>query len=322
MGKSDTTTITTESPGAHRRHDHLLRLATTWSVATAAVLIVVKAAAALLTGSVSIVASLVDSVMDALASLGNFFAVRYALRPPDEEHRFGHGKAEALAGLGQAAFIAGSAVFLLLQALDRLIQPRPIEAVSTGIWVMAFAIAATLVLLGVQRYVVRETGSLAIRADSLHYLSDLLANGGVILALVLATRGFPQADAVFALIVAGFILVSAWQIGAAAVQTLLDRELPPAEQAEILRVACRHPAVADVHDLRTRQAGPVRFIQLHLELPGTLSLARAHAVADEVAGEIKSVFPGADVIIHQDPAGLPEQDREPWRDDADGDRGE
>lgn len=308
-----TTTTTTEITGDTARRGRLLRRATTWSVATAAVLIGVKASASVYTGSVSMVASLVDSLMDALASLVNFFAVRFALAPPDEEHRFGHGKAEALAGVAQAAFIAGSAAFLALQAVDRLLQPRVVENVGVGFAVMGFAIAATLLLLAVQRHVIRETGSVAIRADSLHYVSDLLANVGVIVALLAATRGFPRADGLFALLVAGWILWSAWQIGVNAVQTLLDRELPEAEQARILEVARAHPEVAGAHDLRTRQAGSVRFIQLHLELRPDMPLLRAHAIADQVSAELQRVYPGSDVIIHQDPAGLPEANREPWR---------
>mgnify|MGYP001815192448 CR=1 FL=1 len=313
MAKSATGTATTETRGDPARRGRLLRLATTWSVATAAVLIGVKTAASVYTGSVSMVASLVDSLMDALASLVNFFAVRFALAPPDEEHRFGHGKAEALAGVAQAAFIAGSAAFLALQAFDRLLQPRALENVGAGLAVMAFSIAATLLLLAVQRHVIRQTGSVAIRADSLHYVTDLLANFGVIVALLAASGGFPRADGLFALLVAAWILWSAWQIGVSAVQTLLDRELPEQDQVRILDIARAHPEVEGAHDLRTRQAGAVRFIQLHLELRPDMPLLRAHAIADQVSAELRQVFPGADVIIHQDPAGLPEADREPWR---------
>ena len=291
----------------------LLMLATGWSVATAGALVTVKLAAWLLTGSVSLLASLVDSTMDVLASIVNLLAVRWSLAPPDDEHRFGHGKAESLAGLGQAAFVAGSAAFLVIQALDRLVTPRPLEHLGIGIGVMVFSIVATTLLVAVQRYTIRRTGSVAIRADSLHYVSDLLTNVSVLVALGLALAGWQWADAVFGLAVAGYILWSAARIGAAAVHMLMDRELPADEQARILDIARRHPEVAGAHDLRTRQAGHVRFIQLHLELGADMPLVKAHAVSERVAGELRATFPGADVIIHQDPAGLAEANREPWR---------
>ena len=280
---------------------------------TALVLFVVKLGAWFLTDSVSLLASLVDSLMDVLASGINFLAVRWSLSPPDNEHRFGHGKAESLAGLGQAGFIAGSALFLSFQAVDRLLQPVALERVDLGIWVMVFSIVATLALVVLQRYVIRRTGSLAIRADSLHYVSDLLTNMGILAALALVYAGWLWADAVVGLAVAAYIAWSAVRIGIDAVHMLMDRELPDDEKARILDIARSHPEVAGFHDLRTRQAGHVRFIQMHLELRPEMPLVQAHAVADRVAAEIRAAFPGADVIIHQDPAGLPEPNREPWR---------
>ena len=190
------------------RRAQLLRLATGASVTVAGVLIVGKLAAWLATGSVTVLASLVDSLMDAVASLINLIAVRYSLQPADDDHRFGHGKAEALAGLGQATFIAGSALFLLLEAVNRLVNPAPLEAVTAGIGVMAFAVVATLVLLGIQRHVIRLTASTAIKADSLHYATDLATNLTTILALVLASLGWDGADPLFALAIAIYIFYS------------------------------------------------------------------------------------------------------------------
>lgn len=277
-------------------------MATTAAVATASLLVVTKLAAWLLTGSVSLLASLVDSLMDVLASGINLVAVRWALAPPDEEHRFGHGKAESLAGLGQATFIAGSALFLVFHVVDRFVNPRPLEHLGLGIAVMVLSMIATTLLVVLQKYVIRRTGSVAIRADSLHYVSDLLTNAGILLALGLALGGWLWADPVIGLLVAGYILWSAIRIGVDAVQTLMDRELPKEEQQRILAVAARPAEVSGVHDLRTRQAGRVRFIQLHLELPAEMPLQRTHAVAEQVANELRAAFPGADVIIHQDPA--------------------
>jgi ferrous-iron efflux pump FieF len=280
----------------------LLKLASVASVITAGFLIVAKLIAWYLTGSVSLLASLVDSVMDSIASLINLFAIRYSLQPADEDHRFGHGKAEPLAGLAQAAFIAGSAIFLVLHAIDRLHYPHPIEQVGIGVGVMVLAIVLTLVLLAIQRYVIRKTDSAAIRADSLHYATDLLTNMSILLALYLSTLGWTWADPVFAIAVAIYIFYSAFHIGHDAFQQLMDRELPDDILERIQATAMSHPAVTGTHETRTRQAGYTRFVQLHLELDESLTLKEAHAIADEVEAEIKAFLPGAEVIIHQDPA--------------------
>jgi ferrous-iron efflux pump FieF len=291
----------TVNPGQDDRA-RLLRMATTASVATACVLIAGKLVAWLLSGSVSVLASLVDSLMDAAASILNFVAVRYSLMPADAEHRFGHGKAESLAGLAQAAFITGSAVFLILQAVDRLLHPRPLEALTIALAVMVFATVATAVLLLVQRHVIRRTASVAIRADSLHYATDLLTNLTVIAALVLAQLGWPALDPVLAIIVAAYILYSAVRIGIEAIHALMDRELPEEVRTRIREIALGHPLVRGVHDLRTRQSGQTPVVQLHLELEGSLSLAAAHEAADQVENAIRESLPGADVIAHQDVA--------------------
>lgn len=292
------------SPGVTSGQDErgrLLRLATNASVTTASILIVVKLAAWLITGSVSVMASLTDSLLDAAASVINLIAVRYALQPADTEHRFGHGKAEYIAGLAQSTFIAGSALFLILVAVDRLSHPRALERVGVGLAVMAFSVVATLILLAIQHYVVNRTQSVAIRADSLHYRTDLLTNVSIIVALVLATYGWPGFDALFALGIAAYILYSAWQIGYEAVQLLLDRELPEEVQDEIRHIALGHGGVRRMHDLRTRKSGNTLFIQFHMELDGDMPLTRAHAIGDEVEAAIKQAYPNADVLIHHDP---------------------
>lgn len=280
----------------------LLRLASVASVITAGFLIVAKLAAWSVTGSVSLLASLVDSVMDSIASLINFFAIRYSLQPADEDHRFGHGKAEPLAGLAQAAFIAGSAIFLVFHAIDRLRFTRDLEQIGIGLGVMVLAIVMTVGLLAIQRYVIRKTGSTAIRADSLHYLTDLLTNMSVLLALYLSTLGWTWADPVFAIAVAIYIFYSAFQIGHEAFQQLMDRELPEDILEKIQATAMSHPEVTGTHEMRTRQAGHSRFVQLHLELDENLTLKRAHAIADEVEAEILEFLPDAEVLIHQDPS--------------------
>jgi ferrous-iron efflux pump FieF len=288
------------------RHPRLLRLATHASVATATLLITGKLVAWVMTGSVSVLASLVDSMMDVAASLINLFAVRYSLVPADSEHRFGHGKAESLAGLAQTTFIAGSAVFLILQAVDRLLHPRPLEDVGIGVGVMVFAILATLALLILQHHVIRVTGSTAIRADALHYKTDVLTNASIIIALLLSGYGWQGIDALFALGIAAYILYSAWRIGQEAFQLLMDRELPDDQRERIRRVVLANDRVRGVHDLRTRRSGHDIFIQMHLELDDELSLFVAHEIADEVEASIREIHPQADVLIHKDPHSLVE----------------
>jgi ferrous-iron efflux pump FieF len=288
------------------RHSRLLRLATNASVATATILIAAKLVAWAMTGSVSVLASLVDSMMDVAASLINLFAVRYSLIPADHEHRFGHGKAESLAGLAQTTFIAGSAVFLILQAFDRLLHPRPLEDVGIGVGVMVFAILATLALLILQRHVIRVTGSTAIKADALHYTTDVLVNGSIIIALLLSGYGWPGIDALFALGIAGYILYSAWHIGHEAFQLLMDRELPDEQRQRIRHAALAHNQVRGVHDLRTRRSGHDIFIQMHLVLDDELSLFDAHEIGDEVEASIREIHPEADILIHKDPHSLDE----------------
>ena len=279
----------------------LLKLATYASVSVATALILLKSGVWVMSGSVSLLASLIDSLMDAGASIINLFAVRYALKPPDREHRFGHGKAEALAGLAQAAFISGSALLVLLQGIDRLFNPRPLDAAWLGIAVMVLSIIATLGLLLVQRHVIKQTGSTAISADSLHYRSDLLLNASIIAALLLAAFGIQRADALFGLAIAVFIGYSAIQIGMQAIQILMDHELPDEVRHEVLTLAKSIPGVIDVHDFRSRESGHLWFMQMHLELPARMPLVEAHELGETVRAAIETRYPQAEVLIHCDP---------------------
>lgn len=286
---------------ATENHSHLMHRVAYASVLVALTLILVKAYAWWLSGSVSLLASLVDSSIDMLASLINFFAIRYALQPADEEHRFGHGKAESLAGLGQSLFIMGSAIFLLLQGVDRILNPQPLESLDIAIVVMVISILLTLGLVWYQRKVIAQTHSVAVKADSLHYVSDLLTNLGIIAALVLSALQFPQADPILAIAISLYIFYTAIQIWNESIQHLLDRELPENEQQQIVQIARQHSDVLGVHGLRTRQSGRQKIIQMHVELDGRLPLYRAHRICDQVEADLMAAFPGADVIIHQDP---------------------
>lgn len=284
-----------------------MRLATLAAVASAFLLLGLKTWAYSATHSVALLSSLADSALDLMASGLNFMAVRLSLTPADEAHRFGHGKAEPLSALGQAAFVAGSGVLIVVESITRFSAPAAVPNSGLGIAVSAASIAITLALVGFQRMVVRRTGSLAITADSLHYTGDLLLNGSVIVALALASFGnFPWADPVFGIGISAFILVNAFRIANQAVAALMDRELPEPDREEILAIARQHPKVRHVHELRTRSSGAQKFIQMHLVLDHTLSLLEAHRIADDVEKAVEAAFPGADIIIHEDPEGVAE----------------
>ncbi len=290
------------------RHAGLMQGATIASVSVACVLIVAKFIAWLMTDSIAMLATLLDSVLDAAASLVNLYAVQHALSPADREHRFGHGKAEPLAGLAQSAFIAGSAVFLFVEAGRHIADPHALESGDLGLSVIALSIVMTVGLVLFQRYVIARTGSLAIKADRLHYKGDLLANASVAVAFFMSINlGWLWADPAFGLAVAVYILWSAWGIVRQSLDQLMDRELPAAERQRIRGVVMEHPDVRDMHDLRTRMSGQDVFIQLHIEMDATMSLLRAHEVADEVEHRVRGAFPGAEVLIHQDPAGIEER---------------
>jgi len=287
----------------------LMKAATYAAVAAAVAMIAMKLGAWFLTGSVAMLGSLVDSSLDAIASIINLIAVRHALVPADKEHRFGHGKAEAIAGLGQGALIIGSALFLLAEAVRRFIDPSPVAYGNVGIGVIIISILITLALVAFQMYVVRKTKSIAINADSLHYKGDILMNLAVIAALVLSTYGgILWADPLFGLLIAGFVGYAAWQIVRQSYDQLMDRELPDDVREQIVDEVFKHNDVLALHDMKTRASGGDYFIQIHLELDPGLNLHRAHDIADEVEGSLANLFPSAEVLIHQDPLGaVPEE---------------
>ncbi|NWB97729.1 cation diffusion facilitator family transporter [Pseudomonas gingeri] len=282
-------------------HARLLRLATRASVGVASLLILTKAGAWWLSSSVSMLAGLTDSLLDGVTSFLNLLAVHYALRPADNDHRYGHGKAESLSGMAQALFIAVSAVLIAVQAFERLKNPEPVGAPWIGIGVIVFSLILTAALLLLQHKVVRETGSTAVRADSLHYRSDMLLNASILVALVLAGFGWPQVDAWFGLGISVYILWSAIQIGRESFAVLMDEELSPDISQHMLELACGVPGVLGAHDLRTRISGNRWFVQLHLELPGELTLSVAHGLSDQAADAIHAAYPQAEVLVHADP---------------------
>ncbi|CNI28787.1 ferrous iron efflux protein F [Yersinia massiliensis] len=291
------------------QYARLVKAAALSATVLASILLVIKIFAWWHTGSVSLLAALVDSLVDLAASLTNLFVVRYSLQPADAEHTFGHGKAESLAALAQSMFISGSALFLFLTGFQHLASPEPLQDPGLGIWVTLFALFSTLILVTFQRWVVRKTHSQAIRADMLHYQSDVMMNGAILIALGLSWYGFHRADALFALGIGVYILYSALRMGYEAVQALLDRALPDNERQEIIDIVMSWPGVIGAHDLRTRQSGPTRFIQLHLEMEDMMPLMEAHVLAEQVERALLHRFPGADVLIHQDPCSVVPKER-------------
>lgn len=282
-------------------YEKSVKKATLSAVLVSIFLIIIKLVTCWLTGSMSLFASLLDSSIDLLASGLNFFLVRYALKPADEEHTFGHGKAESLAALAQSTFIIGSATILLLSSIKSIIHPSDIQLPILGIVISAVSTVITFVLVLYQRHVITLTASKAVQADMLHYSSDMFMNIAVIFALCLSWYGITYADAIFAFFIALYIFYNAYKIAYNAIQDLLDRALPESDNIKVAKIVASFPDVHGFHDLKTRQAGPVKFIQLHVELDDNMPLIKAHAIADSIEKCISIEFSPATVIIHQDP---------------------
>ena len=283
------------------RYAFWIKLASTASVVTASLLVLVKTWGWLQTHSVSMLASLIDSSTDLMVSILSFLAVRYALKPADDDHPFGHGKAEALAALAQALMITGSAIYLLLSALEQMYDPRPLETLELGVWAMGFSLFMTLLLLSIQRIAVAKTGSIAIRADSLHYATDLLSNGAVLLTMGLLIYGWTGLDPWVALLVAGYVLFSAWKIAMVSFDQLMDKQLPISVEAEMLAVAQAVEGVVRAHHLRSRQSGSTFVVQLYIDLHPDTPLHESHRLGDAVRDAIIARYPNTDVLVHEEP---------------------
>ncbi|HEU4616707.1 MAG TPA: cation diffusion facilitator family transporter [Gammaproteobacteria bacterium] len=292
-------------PGAEQKR--LMRAASLASVGVALSLSALKLWAWGRTDSIAMLGSLADSFLDLVASVITLFAIRVAVTPPDREHRFGHGKSEGVASLLQAAIVSVSALSVAARAVERLLEPRPVEHAGIGAAVMVASLALTLGLVAFQRYVVARTRSLAIVADSLHYRADILTNVAVLLAIYLSYAfSWYAADPLLGLLVVAVIITSVRAIATEAMDVLLDRELPQRARKRIEDIASAHPEVRGVHDVRTRSAGHTQFIQLHIELDPDMRLVEAHEISDAVELEVQKAFPLAEVLIHTDPYGLQE----------------
>jgi len=305
--------------GAHHHHGHghhhghaaagtdrgtLTQRAALASISMALFLVAVKTYAAWNTGSVAMLGSLADTALDLVASLITFFGVRWAAMPADEEHRYGHGKAEALAALIQVILITVSAMGIIWRATDRLMSGQPTQGLELGIGVSIIAMVATFGLLAYQRYVIRRTGSVAIMTDHVHYQTDVLLNISVIVALLLdQLLGWRLADPLFGFAIAAWLMYGAWSAASHSVDQLMDREWPDEEREAFISAAQEYPELAGLHDLRTRTSGAHRFVQFHVWVPGDWTVTEAHERMDSVEEKLQHRFPGTEIIIHLDPEG-------------------
>ena len=281
------------------------RLAATMAVCVAFLLVGVKAWAWLATGSISLLTSAADGLVDVVASMVTFVGVRYAEKPADSGHRYGHGKAEAVAALIQALLLAGAALALGIESAQRVITPEPLKELGFGIWVIIGSTVAAIALVSVQSYVVKRTGSTAIAADRAHYVTDVAVNAAVLGALVLDRFfGWTRSDAIGALAISCYMLWNAWGMAQHALVQLLDRELeaPQRDKIRATVLACR--GVAGIHDIRTRDGGDRVFVEFHVEVDGQLSVDEGHAIGDAAECAVKDLFPAADVTAHLEPAGI------------------
>lgn len=282
----------------------LTRSAALASIAMALFLGALKTWAVWRTGSTAMLGSLADTALDLIASVATLIGVWVAAQPADEDHRFGHGKAEAVAAMFQVFLIVLSAGGIAFRAISRLIDRGTTEAAGDGILVSLVAIAATFALLAWQRHVIRRTGSVAIKTDNVHYKSDLMLNGAVIAALVLDQMlGFPAADPLFGLAIAAWLLWGAWRASSEAIDHLMDKEWPEEKRLRFVEVAATHPELSKLHDLRTRTSGDRDFVQFHVNLPARMSVGEAHDVIERVEEHLCREFPGMELLIHIDPEG-------------------
>ncbi len=286
-----------------RRYAGLVMRASAAAIALAAALILIKTYVWMFTNSVTLLASVTDSAMDLAASLINWFALRFSLKPADSDHNYGHAKAEALAGLAQCAFIAASSLFLIAESVNRIFNPAPLENMDAGLWVMAVSTVLTAAVVAYQTSVVRRTGSQIIAADRLHCRSDLYSNAAIILSLALSMYGWTWADVAFATLIALYIASGAASVGMKSLDILLDKRLPGKMVRDIEELLKSPPGVVGVHDLRTRRTGNSIFVQAHVCIDGNLSLREAHAIAAEAKKAVLFRYVQADIIIHADPAG-------------------
>ncbi len=294
-----------EEKDINNKHNKLKKYASMASVSVAVILAITKIIASLMSGSLAVLSSMVDSLADIAASTITFISVKYSNKPPSVKYRYGHGKAEALSALSQAAFIGGSGFFVLYDVVDKIINPQPVASAKIGILVMIFSLALTVTLVAFQRYVVKVTGSRAILADSANYTGDIVTLSSILLALLFVEyMDLHWFDPLAAFLVAIFLIRNASQIGVDAIKVLMDRELSVEVRDDIQKIVKSNSFVKGLHDLRSRDTGNGEFFEFHLELDGGLTLAKAHDYTEEIEKQINAKYKDAQIVIHQEPAGL------------------
>lgn len=301
------TEISQKSHISSEESARLKRMATYASLIIGSFLIITKFGAWLLTGSVTVLASLADSIVDTIASLIALFSVHLAIKPADKKHRYGHGKAEGIGALFQAGFVGASGIFVGFQAVDRLITPQEIPDITIGISIMVISIVLSLILVSFQHYVIKKTDSFAIEADAAHYLGDLLTNFAVIISLIIyKIYGVLWVDPVFGIGISAYLIYNAYDIAKGVIDLLMDKELPENIRGQIKKIILEQEGVEGVHDLRTRHTGLYPFAEAHIEMDGSLSLNATHDIVDEVENALAKNIPNLEILLHQDPVGVKE----------------
>ena len=295
-----------EDPQDVRRASAIKTVATQATLTVAALLVIVKLAGWLVTGSMALLASAIDALVDTGASIVTFLGVRYAQRPPDRDHRFGHGKSEAIAAFTQSTFLAGAACVLAFQSVERLVFPVELDALEIGVWLIAGSLLAACGMVAMQTWAVRKTGSTAIAADRAHYLADIALNAAVLLALgVTRWTGWTRADPAFALAISAYMLRNAYAIAQDALEQLLDRELPSEDRSRIKDAVRACAGVRDIHDLRTRFSGDRTFVEYHLEVDPGATVDIGHAIGDATETAVQKLLPGTvEATAHIEPHGI------------------
>lgn len=291
----------------NEHHNRLKKAAATASIMLSGGLCLLKIFGAFYTGSLAILSSLIDSLADVFASSVSYVAIRFSTRPASQEHRYGYGRAESISALVQSAFIAGSGLFVMYDGIGRLITPKPMEKPGLGIVIMLLSLSATILLIVFQKYVARKTSSPAIAADSAHYTVDVLTNLSIVLSLIVVKYfHIGWFDVLTAFVISAYLIYNAYKIAAEAISALTDRELSEDIRQKVIDIVINSEGIDGYHDFRSRDLGGSYFFEIHLELDGNLTLNKTHELTDNVEEKIKNAFPGAQVIIHQDPYGLHE----------------
>jgi ferrous-iron efflux pump FieF len=287
------------------KNDNLLRVASYFSVINAIIILIMKLYGWVITDSVSILASLIDAFLDISSSVVNMIAIRLALLPPDNNHRFGHDKIQDLAVFAQSMFFGASSIFVVFNSIKKFSSQPSLENYDLGIYIMLASTLLTSILVAFQTYVISTTKSNIIEADKLHYLADLFTNVTVIISIYLSSQyGFIYADPIFATLIAIYILYGAYQLCVKAIKNLVDEECSEEDRNKIIKIISQNKMIQGIHELKTRYAGTKAFIQCHLELEGRINLYEAHNITDSIMYELHKEFPGSEIIIHQDPAGI------------------